>query len=242
MKTKSIIWIVLITSAIMTSCTSSYIQLYRATPKDNISSNEGSLTYEDENCLITYNLWEEGGNVGFKFYNKTENDIILNMEKCFFISNGEAHNYFKDREFTQPRVFLTQPQVSYNEERYVRIPSKTSKTIAEYDITKSLYRDCDLLWYPRKNKKAVKSFSESSSPLIFSNRIVYNVEGSAAEKVFENGFYVSEISNHPKAELTGTRYDEFCGQKTTDKSTYYKNVSPDKFFISYRRTRPTWKH
>jgi len=57
-----------------------YIQVYKATPTKELTTNEYSLIYEDNNCKVSYNLWAEGGNIGFSFYNKTDQNIFLNME------------------------------------------------------------------------------------------------------------------------------------------------------------------
>jgi hypothetical protein len=61
---------------------------------------DNKLVYEDENCKVSYNLWDEGGNIGFQFFNKTDKNIYLNLEESFFILNGVSYNYYKNRVFT----------------------------------------------------------------------------------------------------------------------------------------------
>ena len=90
---------------------------------------------------------------------------------------------------------------SYNEEKIVCIPSKTSKRITEYCINESLYRDCDLFKYPTKNQINSKSFSQFDSPIIFSNRIAYTIGLSDELIKLENEFYISEITNYPEGEI-----------------------------------------
>ena len=58
------------------------------------------IAYEDENCIVSYNLWEDGGNMGFIFTNKTNKDIFLNLEQSYFILNDISYNYYQDRVFT----------------------------------------------------------------------------------------------------------------------------------------------
>ena len=132
--------------------------------------------------------------------------------------------------------------VSYNEEKIICIPSKTSKIISEYYITESLLRDCDLFKYPTKKQITSKTFSKEQSPLVFSNRIAYSTSQNDNLIKFENGFYVTEISNYPESEMVELKYDEYCGQKSMTITKNFKNVSADKFYIKYSKGLDTWKH
>lgn len=268
-------------AVLLTSCvTTSFYQVYTTVPSDKSIIKDNYLVYEDENCKVSYNFWSEGGNIGFHFYNKTDNDIYLNLNKCYFVLNGVAYDYFKNRVYTHSTssgattsrsattsksvtginyldllqtnriqatsiaglVTSSEYSISYNEEKVVCIPSKTSKIITEYSINDNLYRDCDLFKYPTKKQVKSKSFSKSDSPIVFSNIITYTVEQSEKQVRFENEFYVSEISNYPESEMFNSKYDEFCGQISATMTRYYKNVSPDKFYIKYTKGTDTWKH
>ena len=99
MKTKNTFLAILI-AIVMTSCaTGSYFQVYKATSSDKIVLEEKFLVYEDDNCKVTYNFWGEGGNIGFKFFNKTSKNVYLNLEESFFVLNGMSFNYYKNRIF-----------------------------------------------------------------------------------------------------------------------------------------------
>lgn len=265
----------------LTSCaTASFYQVYKTTPTDKLTSKDNYLVYEDENCIVSYNLWSDGGNIGFRFYNKTDNNIYLNLEESFFILNGVAFDYFRNRVVTHStssgsttsrtasssksvtginysdliqtnRLQTTRSvgkltasgySISYSDEKVVCIPPKTSKIITEYNINETLYRDCDLFKYPTKKQINSKTFSRNNSPIVFSNRITYSLENSDKRVKFENEFYVSEISNYPESELIELKNDEYCGQKSTIKTRYFKNVAPDKFYIKYTKGTDTWKH
>jgi len=268
-----------IVAVLLTSCKSvSYYQVYKAVPTDKLTNTGNRLVYEDDNCKVSYNFWGQGGNIGFSFYNKTDRNIYLNLDESFFILNGIAHNYYKNRVFTDSkssgttsslaasisksvtginfwtslptskRVEATSSvgsvassgySVSYNEEKIICIPSKTLKIIAEYNINESLYRDCDLLLYPYATKRQTqaKEFSRTESPFVFSNRIAYAVGQSGYLIRFENEFYISEISNYPEKMLIVSTYDVFCKQKNWFKTEYFKDVSPDKFYIKYTKLK-----
>lgn len=99
MKTKVLATI--FAGVILTSCSSvNYYQLYKTQASNEVKQEDDNLVYEDENCIVSYNLWSENGNSGFKFYNKTNQDIYLNLDKSFFILNGIAYNYYQNRTIT----------------------------------------------------------------------------------------------------------------------------------------------
>lgn len=100
MKTKSLLLIAFI-AVLFTSCApTSFFQVYKAVPSENVNVADNVLTCEDENCIISYDFWGDGGNIGFRFNNKTDEPIYVNLEECFFILNGSSYNYYKDRVYT----------------------------------------------------------------------------------------------------------------------------------------------
>jgi len=77
MKIQKILLIALIL-VLFTSCMkSSYFQVYKTATSDKLVLKENLLVYEDENCKVSYNLWNEGGNIGFQFFNKKDKNIYL---------------------------------------------------------------------------------------------------------------------------------------------------------------------
>lgn len=281
MKTKSLIYAAIF-ATLLTSCVSTnYFQVYKTTPSDKFVLKDNLLVFEDDNCKVSYNLWDYGGNIGFKLYNKTDKNIYLNLEESFFVLNGISYNYYRNRVFTNSsssgtsassgaiasksvtginyldliqtnRISATNTvdimsssgySVSFYEEKIVCVPSHTSKIIKEYSINETLFRDCDLFKYPSKNQIKPKTFSKSTSPLVFSNIIAYKVGQSDNIVKFENEFYVNEISNYPESEILETKYDEYCGQKSITTTKYFKNVSPDKFYVKYIKGQlDIWEH
>ena len=86
---------------LLSSCaTTSFYQVYNVKPIEESILNADEFLFEDENCKISYNLWARGGDSGFEFYNKTENNIYVKLNESNFILNGFAYDYFKNRTFT----------------------------------------------------------------------------------------------------------------------------------------------
>ena len=109
----------------------------------------------------------------------------------------------------------------------------TAKIITEYSINSSLIRDCDLLRYPSGKQIKSRIYTKSNSPLVFSNRITYIPANSMIPEKIENEFYVSEITNITEKQMIGTRKEVFCGEESSEVVTYFKNVTPDRFYIKY---------
>ena len=280
MKTKNYLIVILLTVLTLSSCKTTFYQVYRATPADRSMANKDALVYEDENCEVTYNLWSHGGNMGFAFFNKTKENIYLNLDECFFVRNDVANDYYLEREFTQSSnmgskssrkkggsVALTGlnflgliqsnqaaaevseslmtssgSSVSVKEKKIVTIPPGTLKFIYEYNINQNLYRDCDLLRYPKRSQVRTLQFMKNDSPYVFSNRIAYRVGESAEPVQFENEFYVSEITNYPEKEIVDKEYDEFCGEKSMERKSFFKIMAPDRFYIMYLKDGQGRKH
>lgn len=66
----------------MTSCTSYLVQYQVYTVKSDLKQGNGSLKYENEDCILHYNLWAEGGNPGFVMENKAD---IITLVICIVL-------------------------------------------------------------------------------------------------------------------------------------------------------------
>lgn len=183
MKTIKIIFTALI-ATMLTSCGSaSYFQVYKTETSDKIITKDNLLVYEDENCKVSYNLWDEGGNVGFQFFNKTDKNIYLNLEESFFILNGISHNYYKNRVFTNSASAGSTSSSSANSTKsisginYLKLfqSNKISKTNTVGLITSSAssvaYNEEKLITIPSKTSKVISEYNINAS--LFRNCDLY---------------------------------------------------------------------
>ena len=67
--------------------TKNYYQVYK-TSLDNGTLTNDKIVFEDKSCSVAYNLWANGGDIGFNIYNKTESDLTVDLTKTFFVLNG----------------------------------------------------------------------------------------------------------------------------------------------------------
>lgn len=229
----------IIVCAMLSACApTKYYQMYQTKP-----TSGNSLAFEDDNCSIVYNFWEEYGDIGFLFTNKTSENIYLHLDECFFVKNGFAEDYFQNRVFNgvasapsksinyQQRVLNVIAAVS--EKPVICIPAHASKIISEFKISTSLYESCDLKKYPGNKDANSLTFTEKTTPLTFGNRIAYSVGESERIIRISNDFYVSKISNLTSKQAIDIVDEMICGEKTLRKTRVVKDSGPDKFYIIY---------
>lgn len=238
---------------LLTSCAApNYYQVYKSTAEEGILSKD-YISFEDKNCIIHYNLWEEGGNPGFYIYNKTETDIILDLTKSFFVLNNVSHEYFQNRTFSQSNssgtsyngraYFYSSPlnttntigrSTSYAEKPAITIPSKTMTSISEFQISDSRYINCELPRFPSRKTIKTVTFDRMTSPFIFRNLVTYIIKDDTVR--FENRFFVSEVTNLPESQAFTYIYKSPCGNKLETPIKVFKDILPNKFYIRYIQT------
>lgn len=129
-------------------CQPTYYQIYDVKTPNNITNNNNILIYEDANCRITYDLWANGGNFSFKFFNKTSDNIYIHMDESFYTKNGIANNYFNNSIETNSKFasFLSSGTIS---------SSTTTSANSSYTASRAVtgYNSFDLL----QTNKLIKS-------------------------------------------------------------------------------------
>lgn len=84
----------------VTSCKSTFYQVYDVDYDSSMKMQNNSIVYENEDCKVLYNLWSDGGAVKFAIINKTNKDIFVNLAQTFFTLNGLANEYYQGRTYT----------------------------------------------------------------------------------------------------------------------------------------------
>ena len=259
----------------LTSCNQYYYQVYDV-KSDELKLEDNSLVYENSDMKVMYNLWGKDGSVGFILQNKTDKDLFVDMAKTFFILNGGANDYFKNREYTAStseaasvgygvsqtywgvngywptRYYVPTTAsalgkllkgqshgVTMKEKQIVCIPAHAYKVISEYKVSPRYVKTCERSKDFPKNTATVASYSESSSPVKFKNRIAYSFDSDCKNlQHIENSFYVSGVTNYSlKAAIEKVREKADCYDLKKQKREYFKIGGPDKFYKTYRGGR-----
>lgn len=107
MRTHSVLYgILFLCASMLASCgtTYKYVQVCTAKSIDNATTAQNTdegLLYENEDCIVKYNFWSNGGDAGFVFYNKTNKVIHIDLSQTFLIKNGVAYDYYTPQTITQ---------------------------------------------------------------------------------------------------------------------------------------------
>jgi hypothetical protein len=141
--------------------------------------------------------------------------------------------------------------LSREEEKVIKIPPKTSKFIKEYEISETIFEDCNLIKFPKDiNSVTSLDFSKENSPVVFSNIISYLISGEKEIKAIETKFYVSELKNLPKDIILKELKPLYCDVQGETSYNVLLNLGPlyfynkyfkieDKKYISNKLTKPS---
>ncbi len=127
--------------------------------------------------------------------------------------------------------------VSYEEPKVICIPPMTAKTLVEFVIMESPYRDCDIFRFPREGELSSKEFSAQTSPVKFSNIFTYKVDKDGESINITHNFYISSIENMAENKLIKSEYKTHCGVRSRYTSKVFTNIAAFKFYVKY--TKPT---
>lgn len=234
-----------------------------------------TTTFEDENCIISYDFWGENGNSGFTLTNKSSNNIYVDLNKCFFNLNNYVYDYYRNREFSYSNSVGVSNNVSkavtginnfgyiqqnkagagssfsagkattYIEKDIVCVPPSKMRYFSEYNIASIPFKYCDMKKFPVNNSKKIKSidFETTNSPITFGNIIAYRTDGNNKEKVIENQFYLSKITNYPSSLFKTKQAKDRCPDDAAIYSDYeyiYNFYALNNFFIKYSSTNTKW--
>lgn len=196
-------------------------------------------------------MWDEKGDVGFYFYNKFTDEIVVDLSRTFFVRNGVANPYFKMRQYSlqssiaagvgksefygakldeEVNIETKTRTESYEEARFIVVPPKTKVRISEYQVVTDLFKNCSL---PKSGKTSMTiNFSRNESPFVFYNRVAYSTRNKDSV-VFENKFYVEAISNIPEPDMIDKIDTNKCGKKYLVPIRVIRNYGADHYYIPY---------
>jgi len=228
------------------SCNTIYYQVYEADVLANVDKDKDGFVFEDENCVVQYDLWSEGGDAGFSIYNKTDKTLYLDKYNTHFVINGVAKDYYLDRVFTNNETVAinslfynisneSSVSTSYKEKAVIAVPSKTRRKVSEYNINNLFFAECDLDKYPSSRKVRTETYSDSDTPFIFENRISYFFDKDQEFVEVKNAFYVSSVTNYPSNDIISNEQIEECGETQFGTVQVNMKQSPHNFYITYNR-------
>ncbi len=241
---------------------STYFQLLETdTSQSTVKDKE--FFYENDNLIISYELWGNKGNASFKIFNKTDKDIFIDLKRSHLIVNDIAYTYYQNRKFSVkpipvlsaatdeqleelrkvklPGVLMKNLPVQSNEavefleERIVCIPPKSAQIVNGFSLINSIYRDCVLYRFPSSKQEFYVEFKKDNTPFSFRNRISYAFDENFKDlKIFENDFFVNKISNFTETNFIKYEKLSFCNDSSNIEIQMSPFYKPSSFFIKYK--------
>ena len=172
---------------LFSSCSvTSYYQVFKTQSKEKMQNDGKSLAYSDANCTIFYNFWNDGGSFEFAIQNNSEKNIYLNKKECFFICNGYAYDYFKNRTYTTTKGLQVGGSTSKTASEVAGI-SVSGVNVYGYDQTNSIaaaknyavtsgvassvsnsvsWEEPEIICIPSKTTKVISDFEKVTNTLI----------------------------------------------------------------------------
>ncbi len=253
---------VALVALVFSSCVSSnYYQIYKATA-EGATLNQDVIIFEDENCKVFYDLWDNGGDIGFRIFNKTKDDLIIDLNKTFFVINGITYDYYLDRTFSNSSstgvtesgsVYFnllfpsyrsintvskgrTKTNVSSNSTSF---NEKTRRTILPgTSISISEYnvtygKYLNCDLPQRPSRRNIKTLNFGKSNSPFVFSNVITYSVGGLISRIENKFFVSEVTARPELGLFKVVTKSECGTTLMRSKRVFKESPPDKFYFKY---------
>lgn len=253
------------------ACTpQNYYQLVE-TKSNNLKVEKEIITYENEDLSISYNFWGNRGNGSFVIYNKTKNEIFVDLKRSHLILNGFAYTYYQNRVFTSPKVSFFSPAsddeisekrtiklpgvspksvpeqavdiTTFQEERIICIPPESAQAIFGFDLMKDVYRDCSLFRFPKSKEIVSSVFTLENSPIKFENYITYDYsEDFNSVKVVRNKFWATKITNYPSTDFQTEEFLNHCSDSAKIRTNVYPYKKSSSFYLEYKLEPSSLSH
>lgn len=156
------------------------------------SDRPNQLVFEDENCKVQYYLWGPGGVSSFKFTNKTEKTIVLDLSRSFVTSEGVSKDVYQARTWNVNGVSWTEQPKSI-------VAPKMTKEItgrSVFTINPLKVRDSNGRYIVAGNNMNY-TYTPEDSPIKFSNSIFYYFNDAPQNKeLVTHEFYVSACNSY----------------------------------------------
>lgn len=144
MKYFRILPLILAASLFIGSCQTTFYQLYETQTSETgkLKNQDGLWVYEDDELRLSYQFWSNGGTMSFNIYNKSDDYIILDKTKSFFIVNGTARDYFRNQSitYTTSTTQSKNAQTSGTTRNYLSYLPKTTTNTTSYGTQNKIER------------------------------------------------------------------------------------------------------
>lgn len=220
-------FLLLVVSLLFASC-KSYIQIYDVDSSSAKTTNE-QFVFENEDCKLTYNFWEEWGNASMVFTNKTDKNLFVSLSQSSYIFNGFSSSFYKGiDDHVVISKFISK---TFRDLPVVCVAPKSSKVIGDLNLIDKIYFFCEKE-KDKPKRRYSENYNENNSPIKFGYNMVYSTQENCNEiKSLESSFYVSKIENVTKKQEEITSQVQDCLDYSETSVITLKSQSPKRFYI-----------
>ena len=215
-------FLLLVVSLLFASC-KSYIQIYDVDSSSAKTTNE-QFVFENEDCKLTYNFWEEWGNASMVFTNKTDKNLFVSLSQSSYIFNGFSSSFYKGID---DHVVISKfKSKTFRDLPVVCVAPKSSKVIGDLNLIDKIYFFCEKE-KDKPKRRYSENYNENNSPIKFGYNMVYSTQENCNEiKSLESSFYVSKIENVTKKQEEITSQVQDCLDYSETSVITLKSQSP----------------
>ena len=220
-------FLLLVVSLLFASC-KSYLQIYDVDSSSAKTTNE-QFVFENEDCKLTYNFWEEWGNASMVFTNKTDKNLFVSLSQSSYIFNGFSSSFYKGID---DHVVISKfKSKTFRDLPVVCVAPKSSKVIGDLNLIDKIYFFCEKE-KDKPKRRYSENYNENNSPIKFGYNMVYSTQENCNEiKSLESSFYVSKIENVTKKQEEITSQVQDCLDYSETSVITLKSQSPKRFYI-----------
>jgi hypothetical protein len=215
--------LILLVTLVLNSCSfTNYYQLHQISSEKNLQASNTIDKLE-----IEYDFWSNGGQVTISIENKTNKEMIVDLERSYFIKNGISYQFYrnesnsttyanstnystKNQNPNQRTISIKEEYTKViNESKNIYIAPKSKVLISKFKILENRLIVCELKKIPSEPKTV--TFAKENSPL--SLRYFWTVYSNSDTLNLESEHFVKAISNHKKDDFIKMIDTTTCGTK-----------------------------
>lgn len=185
----------------MTSCKTIQTYYEICNVQSFLPSTHGKYEYKDNACTVSYDFWCNGGNAGFTITNNTNEILYVDLNKTYFVRNGNAYDYFLNRTISSSASIVESASASKSGTAYGYwnaigglIPGSLTATIgASSSAAKSTTvatEEKSIIGIPPHTSKHFTEYA-------ISNSLFYDCEHNITPNKKETPTYAFQLLNSP---------------------------------------------
>lgn len=209
---------------ITTACTN-YYQVLRVTVPSNAVVSAHEIACNDQDMTLTYNFWDNNGNLSFRLYNNSAETMHIYLDETFLVKNGFASDYLE--------LSKIHNKMNKYGSSTVAIPAGAHRFFVCPHLQNEIFEYCDIELCPSGEVIQEKNFTKEDTPLSFSIEVTYSLGQNPNKKMTRHSFYINQTVNYRERDFERQHDDtlRFCNEEEVIPVQDLR--SPDKFYIKY---------